>query len=154
MRHLPNTDDLLPNASRPVSSSTLLEKPSLTNKDSAEYSIGLEEAKGLDACRKWLAAETPSFTAVTVNGEHGFGKTQLMMQARALFEPSCRVLHVRCRAHEQGKRGGLLQKLLAQLCGYDVWPSLQHILPMMASTESTKQDGMQPDAQAALEDDN
>jgi len=69
-----------------------------------------------------------------VTGPHGAGKTQLLMQLRATFEEaSSRVLHVRCRAHESVQRGALLRRLFAQLCGHDVWPSLQHITPMLAS---------------------
>ena len=46
--------------------------------------------------------------AVVVTGAHGAGKSQLLMQVRADFEASSRVLHVRCRAHEAVQRGALL----------------------------------------------
>ena len=123
---------------RPVSSSELLEKPSLTSKEAPEYCLGREETRGISTCNKWLEADVPSFCMITVNGEHGFGKTQLLMQARALLEPRCRVLHVRCRAHERGQRGKLSQRLLAQLCGFDVWPSMQHIIPMLSTSPAAK----------------
>ena len=97
-----------------------------------------DSSRALEACRSWLAADSPSFKAVAINGEHGSGKTQLLMQTRALLEPDCRVLHVRCRSHEQRQRGALLRRILAQLCGHDVWPSLQCIMPMLSS-ESSKQ---------------
>lgn len=124
---------------RPVSSSELLRKPSVSIKDTLGYCLGQEEKGGLQLCSQWLAAETPCFTVVIVNGEHGFGKTELLMQARSILQHDCTILHVKCRAHERGRRGALLQRLLAQLCGYDVWPSMQHIMPMLAAGDTYDQ---------------
>ena len=56
------------------------------------------------------------------------------MQSRVALErhsPACKVVHVRCRAHEQGDDGSLARRLCAQLCGYDVWASLKYIIPLL-----------------------
>jgi hypothetical protein len=44
------------------------------------------------------------------------------------------VVHVRCRAHEQGDDGSLARRLCAQLCGYDVQASLKYIIPLLGRT--------------------
>lgn len=128
---------------RPVASSELLQKPTLSVKTDAEYCTSLDAIKGtLDQCSAWLAEDDPSFRSVVVTGSHGMGKTQLLMQARAKCEPSSRVLHVRCRAHEAGQRGALLRRLFAQLCGHDVWPSLQHITPMVTPSSANAEEAL------------
>ena len=119
---------------RPVASSELLEKPVLQSKSSSRYCLTGQESLALDACRHWTETQEPDFQVVSISGEHGAGKTQLLMQARELFEQHCKVLHVRCRSHEQSERGALVRRLFAQLCGYDVWPSLQHITPMLSTS--------------------
>ena len=126
---------------RPVASSELLEKPTLTVKPSLEYCSSLEAIKRtLNECSGWLADQAPTFRALVVTGSHGAGKTQLLMQARSRCEKAnCRVLHVRCRAHEAAQRGALLRRLFAQLCGHDVWPSLQHITPMMSTNANAEE---------------
>ena len=119
---------------RPVASSELLEKPALSAKQHDNFSSSLEPIRKVqELCNSWLFDADPVFHTVIVTGQHGSGKTQLLMQARACFEQSCRVLHVRCREHEGAQRGALLRRIFAQLCGHDVWPSLQHLTPMMAS---------------------
>ena len=135
---------------RPVASSELLEKPTLSVKPDDTYCASLEAIKrSLDACDQWLGESQPGFRALVVTGAHGAGKSQLLMQARARFEATSRVLHVRCRAHEAGQRGALLRRIFAQLCGHDVWPSLQHITPMLTALHGTSADG-ENDAEEAL----
>ena len=124
------------NPYRPVASSELLEKPTLTAKPDGQYYCEIEAAiRARDDCAKWLKDPKGAFRAVIVTGGHGAGKTQLVMQIRKKAEESCCVLHVRCRAHEAVQRGALLRRLFAQLCRHDVWPSLQHITPMLAPAE-------------------
>ena len=130
---------------RPVASSELLEKPILSSKPEGSFCAVSESIRRtLDECTAWLASSSPAFHAVVITGQHGSGKTQLLMQARARCEAFGRVLHVRCREHEAWQRGALLRRLFAQLCGQDVWPSLQHITPMLA--------GLANDAETALLD--
>lgn len=120
---------------RPVASSELLEKPTLTNKPEHKYCTSLEPIRrAMDTFNAWLSKGMPEFRALVITGDHGSGKTQLIMQARSQAEPSCRVLHVRCREHERAQRGALLRRIFAQLCGHDVWPSLQHIAPMFSGS--------------------
>ena len=119
---------------RPVASSELLEKPALAAKLDTQYHAPVDTAAVvLERCKEWLLQMEPAFRAVVITGAHGAGKTQLTMQARQVFEASCRVLHVRCREHEAVQEGALLRRIFAQLCRHDVWPSLQHITPMLAS---------------------
>ena len=94
----------------------------------------------MDACARWMQQEQ-SFAALVVVGDHGSGKTQLLMQARAQFERHCRVLHVRCREHERAQKGALLRRIFAQLCGHDVWPSLQYIVPMLYASDEVSNEG-------------
>ena len=120
---------------RPVASSELLEKPMLTAKPNEAYSQALGSVQhALQECSDWLASDAPQFRALVVTGTHGFGKTQLLMQARSRLATTCRVLHIRCRKHESLQRGAVLRRLFAQLCNHDVWPSMHHITPMMAES--------------------
>lgn len=57
------------------------------------------------------------------------------MQVRAALEPRCHFLQMRCRSHEQSESGALLRRLLAQLCGCDVLPTLQHLLPVLSQND-------------------
>ena len=128
---------------RPVASSELLEKPTLSVKPAGTYCESLDTIKRtLDECTAWLTEDDPSFHSLVVTGAHGMGKTQLLMQVRAKCEPTSRVLHVRCRAHEAGQRGALLRRLFAQLCGHDVWPSLQHITPMLTAASCDAEEAL------------
>ncbi|KAL1525790.1 hypothetical protein AB1Y20_020631 [Prymnesium parvum] len=117
---------------RPISSSQLVEPPVLRSKTAERFCSTSDSTRFLKVCHDWLATSNPEFKAVTVEGEHGSGKTQLLMQARELLKQHCRVLHVCCRAHEKGQSGSLIRRLLAQLCQHDVWPSLRRIIPMLS----------------------
>lgn len=128
---------------RPVASSELLEKPTMTAKPADKYCTTLEPIRrALEACTAWRLESMPKFRALVITGDHGSGKTQLLMQARARFEEGYRVLHVRCREHECEQRGALLRRIFAQLCEHDVWPSLQHVAPIFSASAS--------DAESAL----
>ena len=122
---------------RPVASSELLEKPTMTAKSADKYCTTLEPIRrALEACTAWRLESKPKFRALVVTGDHGSGKTQLLMQARSRFEEGYRVLHVRCREHECEQRGALLRRIFAQLCEHDVWPSLQHVAPIFSASAS------------------
>lgn len=117
---------------RPVASSDMLEKPMLRDLSGKAYcASGAEPQCALRRCIDWLSSPEPRVSSVVLSGSPGSGKTQLMMQLRAVLEPRCRVLHVLCRPHERHQQGALLRRLFAQLCGHDVWPSLRHLIPML-----------------------
>ena len=101
---------------RPVASSELLQKPTLTAKDTRKYCLSsLEPVRtALSQVAEWPAKQEAVFGLISVTGSHGAGKTQLVMQARASLQSTCRVLHVRCRKHEAAHRGALLRRLFAQ----------------------------------------
>ena len=119
---------------RPVASSEILEKPTLRHLPAHEYHQGPEALEVQSACARWLGSGGTACTVMVINGAHGAGKTQLLMQSRVALERSmdaCKVVHVRCRAHEQGDDGSLARRICAQLCGYDVQASLKYIIPLL-----------------------
>tara|TARA_B110001452_G_scaffold161034_1_gene134039 strand:- start:557 stop:4195 length:3639 start_codon:yes stop_codon:yes gene_type:complete len=132
---------------RPVASSEILEKPKLRDFLEEEYYPTPEAQLVLASCNDWPrapVADDSGCTLLVIDGAYGAGKTQLLMQARAALERHATqreeqpaagggmsVVHVRCRAHEQAQHGALARRLFAQLCGYDVFPSLEHIVPML-----------------------
>ena len=122
---------------RPVASSEILEKPTPRDLVQSEYHPTPEAQQVQSACSDWAAKGDGSACRVLIiNGAHGAGKTQLLMQSRKTLERHCRVIHVRCRAHERGIDGALARRLFAQLCGYDVWASLKHIVPTLSNLEA------------------
>lgn len=127
---------------RPVASSEILEKPKLRDVPGDEYYLTLEAQLVLASSKDWARrpiSDDSGCTLLVIDGAYGAGKTQLLMQSRAALERHAAqlegepmsVVHVRCRAHEQAQHGALARRMFAQLCGHDVFPSLEHIVPML-----------------------
>ncbi|KAL3921149.1 MAG: hypothetical protein SGPRY_005001, partial [Prymnesium sp.] len=130
---------------RPISSLSLTEKPSLAHKAAAGFVRTAESTRLLHRCARWLRADEPCFEALSLEGEQGSGKSELQMQARAVLEPCCKVLHVRCRPHESSQPGAAVRRLLAQLCSHDVWPSLALLSPLLRDDD--KRQALKPELQ-------
>eukprot|EP00965_Chrysotila_dentata_P070451 2328349-Pleurochrysis_carterae.AAC.1 len=100
-----------------------------------ELYVETEAARlALTYCSDWMRQGAQAETqlhGLLIHSACGSGKTQLLMQLRDRLEPSCRTVHVVCQAHEQQQQGAMLRRLLGQLCAFDVWPSLIHLMPLL-----------------------